>query len=746
VHALFGQERTLHDVTLPGENRQVAPRFAAAQKLVQVEWTPASIATIAVQLGSPSPLASLQVATVLGMEGNTLERWSEALDVYQRLIDTAGDDLVTLSSEGGGAWARSLTVRRLCHERIAAAPPSVVRLYRQRVDGTAEKLLRQGLDAGNVKPLRRLVDEFFCSRFSGQALDLLGDIAFEKGHFDEAISWWRLIPWPSVRWAESRPTMSSAPASLGLEDSAHSTVDMARVKAKQMIAGLFQGDRDGFVVQLQSFEREHAGAKGFLAGRTGNYATILRSVLAQLPPDAHEEDWSTFGGHPSRNRVAMSAPSPRLWADGPTWRVRLGPEREAGEPDPLLPTPQTARRLACHPVIVRDKVLVADARSVSAHALRTGQVLFRYDLKAAGHDDGVDLTAERWPPPPDARFTLSVDGDRAFVRLGRVAFAPRKEQPRGEEINSFLICLDMSEAAREREVWSVVARGPVGAAVMFEGAPLVHDGQVYIALSHVLGRRTQTSIACYHARTGSLRWSREVCEADEFDEPPVPRTQHNLLTLAGPNIVYASHSGAVVALDAASGQRIWAMRYLTSPAASPPGELQARGAVTQPRSPEAGPCVFADQRLYVAPQDTNRLFCLDPAMGRVLWERDGLDVVHLLGVNAGRLFFTTTQGLRAVRADNGLDQGGWARPDEGRLATFGRGLLAGASILWPTQDALLPVRAVSQTDGLQGAGLALDPTQFRRLNPGNFAWAHGCLMVADGEYLSAYLFPRNAAR
>jgi hypothetical protein len=121
----------------------------------------------------------------------------------------------------------------------------------------------------------------------------------------------------------------------------------------------------------------------------------------------------------------------------------------------------------------------------------------------------------------------------------------------------------------------------------------------------------------------------------------------------------------------------------------------------------------------------------------VLWERDGIEVVHLLGANGGRLFFTMPHGLRAVQAATGLDQGGWAQPDEGHLAGFGRGLLTGDSIFWPTQDALLPVRILRQEH--ESAGL--DPTQLRRLPPGNMAWAHGCLVVADGEYLTAFLSP-----
>jgi len=62
-------------------------------------------------------------------------------------------------------------------------------------------------------------------------------------------------------------------------------------------------------------------------------------------------------------------------------------------------------------------------------------------------------------------------------------------------------------------------------------------------------------------------------------------------------------------------------------------------------------------KLYAAPSDSNRLLCLDPVTGATLWQRERLDVVHLLGVGQGRLIFTT-----------------WRNPKQGKL--FAGGLRA----------------------------------------------------------------------
>src|SRR5262249_56662441 len=104
-----------------------------------------------------------------------------------------------------------------------------------------------------------------------------------------------------------------------------------------------------------------------------------------------------------------------------------------------------------------------------------------------------------------------------------------------------------------------------------------------------------------------------------------------------------------------------------------------------PRRRDLAPGVFAAGRLDVALRASDRLLWLDRATGRTLWERERLDVVHLLGVGEeGQLIFTTPKGLRAVKASDGNDKGGWVLPDDGTLAPMGRGMLIGDLVLWPT--------------------------------------------------------------
>jgi outer membrane protein assembly factor BamB len=680
----------LKKVILPGEVRQVTSRLAAVADLVR------------------------------------RASWTEALDEYHRLINEAGDNLVPLEPDGLHAGQRSIQIRRLCHLRIAALPPPALRLYRDRVDVQAEKWLRQGIEDRDVQALRRVVDEAFCSRAGAQALDLLGDLAFERGDFEEAQGWWRLLAPPSSAPAEPRADQLRYPGPVG---------DPGQIRAKQILARLFQGEVEQAAAELQVFRRLHPQAAGHLAGRKGNYAATLHDLIEQArgaPPTAEAQDWPTFGGAASRNRSLPNAPHHRLWADGPTWRVRL----DSGE---LLKTagaeetqaPGDARRVGCYPVIVGAKVFVAHARQVLGFDLLTGRPLGRYELKAAA-------PIGKQSSEPDGPHTLTAADDRVYARLGGQLPGSGKDRAKAVSPN-FLVCLEHepkgAAAQSFRERWRIPAHSAPGTPTAFEGAPLVQGQRVYAAVTSLAGSRTQTAIACYDADSGALRWRQEVCDCPQYETLDPPRSRCHLLTLAGCRVVYCSDTGAIVALDAWTGKRTWAMRYPSRGPRTADGDPSPRG---------LAPCLATGGRLFAAPADTDRVFCLDPDTGRILWERDRLEVVHLLGVARQRLIFTTPGGIRALNADTGGDQGGWSEPAEGKLPGLGRGLLVGGWVFWPTQDPKLPLRAVSQEDGCQERGQdTFDPTQLRSIRPGNMALGGGCLVVAGANELVGYVSPER---
>ena len=202
--------------------------------------------------------------------------------------------------------------RRLCHQRLASLPHASLASYRRRVDAEAKALLAQGRQSRSPLPLHRVVDELFCSSVGDQALDLLGDLAFERGQFGEAQHWWSLlVPFPS----------EPGTACAGRFRFPDPRVDGVRTQAKLILALIFQGRLEEARAECACLHAQHPQARGSLAGQEDVYGNILQKTLASFAA-AHivnnDEPWTTFGGAATRNRVLTQGDpvaSARGWAE-----------------------------------------------------------------------------------------------------------------------------------------------------------------------------------------------------------------------------------------------------------------------------------------------------------------------------------------------------------------------------------------------------------------------------------------------
>jgi outer membrane protein assembly factor BamB len=692
-----GQKEALARITLIGESDRTARRLAQADQLAAE--------------GKPT----------------------EALDGYMQLINEAGDDLVPQGPR------RSVQTRRLCYQRIARQPEAL-RLYRDRVDIQARQWLEKAQATRDVPGLRRVVDDAFCSTSAARALDLLGDLSFECGEFAMAQLYWAALAPP----ASSAQSEDQDKYELVFPDPSAET--LVSVRAKQIAADVFEGRLEDAAAEFKAFESVHKAAEGHLCGRRGNYAKILESLIRDsisLAPIAVKENWPTFAHDTERgNRIARSegvlARLPQ--AGDPTWSVRLDTRQKVavGEESMLdigkISAPgKEARGLAFYPVISRDSVYVADGRYITGYHLLTGQRVFEYDLllhhKAEDAGSPIHL-----PLSGEVNHTLTINEGKAYARLGAVLQAGNaraKDEDHGS--HSFLVCLNLTpDAGGQMERWSVASSGAAPNGPLFEGSPLVAHGRVYVAQSQIAAGQLRSTLACYDADTGRPRWQKDICETPEGREG-APGGRQPLVTLAGANVVYCSHTGAIVALDLLTGHRSWSARYHSRGNKLDSGEPSPRA---------LAPCLFSDGCVFVAPADYGRIICLDATTGQSLWESAPLETVHLLGVANGSLIVTATTPvpcIRALEAATGNPQRQWLQPADGTaLATFGRGLLVGDVVFWPTRGKIGDrLHVLRQEDG--------QPVDEASFPSGNLASSDGCLVVAGTEFLSAYV-PENRLR
>src|SRR6516162_7065545 len=230
VPAVLGAQEpaAVRKTVLPSLDSQVAARLVALDRRRNPAHSPNLAASLVAQMISAA--GPLDVFTPMLADPRNQEIWEQLPEEYYRMMQESGDTLVTLpeaSPSLGVGWS-SGQVRRLCQQRLAGLPRASLELYRQRVDNEAKALLQQGRQSRSQMPLRRLVDELFCSTPGDQALGLLGDVSFERGQFDEARYWWSMLA-PLDGPGEGRLLFP------------HPKVDLARVQAKQILALIFQG-------------------------------------------------------------------------------------------------------------------------------------------------------------------------------------------------------------------------------------------------------------------------------------------------------------------------------------------------------------------------------------------------------------------------------------------------------------------------------------------------------------------------
>jgi outer membrane protein assembly factor BamB/tetratricopeptide (TPR) repeat protein len=693
---------TLTQIGFPGENTSTARRLAAVDQLVADA------------------------------------KWAEAIAEYLHILEEAGDDLVPLDPR------RSVAARKLCHRRLAALPPPALQQYRDRVDGQVKKWWDEGKANHDTRLLRRIVQEAFCSRFGDRALDSLGDLAFERGDFEDAEQWWRLLAPPIAGDTGPIARVGDDPgAALVFPDS---QVDVARVRAKQILSRMCRGEREAADKLIQAYRTRHANAAGDFAGQRGNYADILQTLAPVNPVTT--PPWPTFAGAASRECLLPQAPASYLVPLPPISldTGNRGNLLRAEEIHVLTPSAE-AQEMAFYPVVAGGQVLVADAGGVRAFDLTTGQRTGSYNLIADLKSQGMEFDLD-FATPPGGRYTLTVAGGKIFARLGNACVGALRVRE-GAVGDSCLVCLDQKPTKEGKFIRRWLARAQEGkdnAGSVFEGAPVVHEGRVYVARARVAGAQVATAIECYSAATGFRHWRQEVSEIRELSDGE-PRWHQQLVTLAGSQVVYCTHSGAVVAVDTATGRRTWAVRYLSRGLKSAPGAPSPR---------DLAPCVSHAGRLFVAPADYDRILCLDAATGKTLWESQAVEAVHLLGVARGKLIVTTgrsspgvteapePRGIRALDVETGRMLRDWMQPADGTgdLPSLGRGLLAGGKVLWPVQrgarDRPRGLVLLDLETGEADRDNYYFSQRFRGV-VGNLALGEGCLAAASARELRVFV-------
>jgi outer membrane protein assembly factor BamB len=516
--------------------------------------------------------------------------------------------------------------------------------------------------------------------------------------------WEKLIP------SAPPPAAGELPVVLTFPDSA---IDAALIEARLVLCSLMQGNLNRSQSDVEAFRAAHPQASGTLAGREGNLAGILKNLLAEsgnaAAAPAAAAEVLTFAGNPGRNQMfPRSVDVGNILFSLPLKEMRVDDVVDRFERTERGPALLPISVLSYYPVAWKNIVFYCDDEQVFACELSAEKA----GKAAWGNEHSIyKLPAElRQPAQPQRqraglpRCTLSIDHDRLYARLGAMA-TPAGRNRGFRPPASMLVSLDLS---RQGDLeWTIKAEDldPDGGKWVFDGAPLVDSGKVYVALRRN-DPQLQLNVACFDASSARLLWNRKVCSGVESIAGDVDEVRHQLLTLAEERIYYCTNLGAVAALDARDGTMRWATTY-------PRVESENVVAFNRRQYHGPNPCVFHDGIVFAAPTDGERILAYDGETGILKWDQElNGRPQQLVGV-AGTRLIVAGDMLWALDVETGriLWHDGRTDPE---ASTWGRGILAGGIVYWPRREEIRildtatgkVVRQISLTDqyGLTGGG------------------------------------------
>jgi outer membrane protein assembly factor BamB len=640
-------------------------------------------------------------------------QWEEAVETLLEVMEQSGGKLLGVSEQ------RFVSVRDYCHLQLASLPEEALRLYRSRVDPSARQWYEQAIRRRDRRLLEKVVEEAFASSWGDDALYALGEMAMESGDHAAARAYWeKLVP--------HDPPEDEPPTWLGFPDT---DLDLAAVRARQVLASILEGALARARNELEALERSYPDARGRFGGREVNYVKALSSLLsesADWPGADPDPDWPTFAGSPLRNKIARESVDVAEVA----WRVPLRPTMpgSAGIAQPGAPVLDVAedhlRPLSHHPVLVGDLVLANSLVEIVAVELETGRPAWGMrgpQIYRDGIDEEVQALYRASTGLGVPRFTMTVFHGNLYARMG----PPGTSRPRARELSrgvGYLLCLDLAAEGRLR--WRVE---PPESIYAFDGAPVADETNLYVAMRRS-DVQPQAHVACFEASTGRLRWQQFLCAAETRARGMFPETTHNLLTLHRDTLYVNTNLGAVAALSTRDGKVKWVSLY--------PRVL--KGDLLKPaphRCRDLNPCLYHRGTLVVAPADSRRIFVLDAANGQILGQTgpEVEDVVHLLGVSGDTLIASGDRiywiGLTPDEEGNLRRKHVWPLGNE-KLG-YGRGVLAGDCVLWPTRKRIY---LFDQQTGKQKKEISLVG---HGVLGGNLLVAPGYLIIAGSEALVA---------
>ncbi len=336
-------------------------------------------------------------------------------------------------------------------------------------------------------------------------------------------------------------------------------IPLAAVRARLVLVSLLEGSLERARLELELLRRLEPDAVGDLAGRHGNYVTLVTEQVREAESWAgpsRPRGWTTLAGCPARNRVVAEGVD---IARRPIWSTAL-PLLTDDQDQLATERVRVAERsdgLLSYHVAVSDGVAyILQSGTIRAIDLQTGEPAWPlHPSSRSPADPSYGAIYQQSPsasdpfPPRSShagvpRFAPTVSGSRLFARLG-IAYSGGSGEPLARPGDrSFLVGLDL------RTQKLLFDRLPAGdAGWEFESAPVANDSYLFASLRRRDPSSASVRVVCFSIASGRLVWQTDIVRSEVLGGI-LYEISNSALTLQDDRLFYNTNLGAVAALRA----------------------------------------------------------------------------------------------------------------------------------------------------------------------------------------------------
>lgn len=525
---------------------------------------------------------------------------------------------------------RWLSFARYARDRLLAFPEEGRKAFRAVADVEARALFDAAAGAGDLRGLESVWRTYPLASCADEALERLGDAAWEAGDAAVALDRW------------------------------------------QLAAGLAGGDLDP----------KRLAAKVAAARRRVEAA-------ASAPPPPLVPRWTVAGGD-----AAHCAPLPALHGIDAAARASMPmPPSEAGRSwgqrarrmprfDGLPIGRDEVSVAETVPAVDRGRLVLANGNAISCFDLASGDRRWY---------QGVWVDRDR---RPNVFYGATIAGGRVFSsftkRVSKADFY--RGIPIVEEIPYRRLVAFSLETGKRLWDQSESPDAFLSHPMVSIGLPPVERGGVLFAGATIYEAQFKCYVVALDAASGRLLWRRFIAggqvELTMFGEPAIEPLHMQAAEKDG--VVYCCTAfGAVAALEARTGEIQWISTYDSIPIEAARTYYAQERSFPWRNCPP----VVSDGALVVAPIDSERAFAFDAASGELRWSIEAMGLRRLVGAWAGRAVFhgerAHTIDIRTGKLAAAYPRGRDA-PSLGDEET-GQGLIAGGVLVIPHPTRLVRI-------------------------------------------------------